>query len=470
MTSGEYVKSPASAPELDSVQTGALAGDQLANQPHSKHARLLEHAHAHPMRLDMSFAEEGSAMLARLDEGIYRYTDIAHAGLPPDASNNDRKLFYNVMQMSDRSFGFVTGEFYWKSHDDTPGLSTLERAEAIVDRIAELTENTPHAYLDEVMQQIRQEGHLLTFDTEAFPLVEMVARRHPRLQMHREKLATGEPGPHQIDGVLDCAPDLPATVGECIERLTETHSGVALTGTGWIKQIRGRFLYTPETLDALHKAIAFDPRFTVARDAHNVRARTYILRSSEAKWSVLASKEDYLKAPLWELARRVLDTCATCDLQIKDNLIGKVTRGVNIGERRKREIIQTLLNDPRVLATENPEYVQIAHTPEDAQQYEQLADVVCTAIDTFLSYDTTQVDAKIMERHVRTIATERQITLTAHINHMLRNLVIVDPRVHSKESGTYRLLPPGQIMPPDTKPEKPASPPWRAIVSRLYRE
>ena len=472
MTNGEMPRLPAGMPELDVAQPPMLPAGQPADQQLGlKKAGRLEHMRAYPMQLDMSFAEEGAAILAQLSEGIYRFTDAADEYLSPEATDVERKLFYNAIQTNDRMFALLNGEFYVKGENEASGdMTTLMRAEAIVDRIAEVVSDKTDAYLDDVMAHIRQENDLLPADTSAFALAEAVARRHPRLKMHREKSEPDTRGREQIDAVLDYTLDLPATVGECLDRLVETQAGVARTGTAWIKQIRGRFLYTPETIEALYAAIKLDPRFETTRGAHSVQTNTYLLQPDDAKWPPLHSKSDLLKTPPQELARRILDLCATCDLQVTDNLIGKLVRGTKIVKNKKQDIIETLLHDPRVLATHHPEYIQIAHTPEDAQKYEQLTEIVHIAIDSFLdafkNYDVKTVAAEAVHSYIREIAHERQIALTAQVRHMLQKMVVIDPHVVHMQDGKYYLTEHAQRTRPGAAPEvtAPALEPERVAI------
>lgn len=444
MTSGENIRPPDSLPDLNAVQAPVPPGDHYVNRPPSRRERRYEQVRAHPMELDLSFAEEGTAHLARLDEGIYRYTDVIDVFLPPDASDRDRKLFYNIAYTNDLTFPLANGTFYVKDRSGKPGMSPLERADAIVDRIAELTQGGTGHFLNDVLERIRQEGQLLAADTAERALTETIARRHPRLQLQKAK-----PGPdgmmvQQIEGVLAETPMLPATVGECIERLAQTYSGVAFTGTKWIKKICGRFLYTPATCQALLRAITYDSRFVITKNGDSIETTTYHLTSSKEKWPAVASRQAFLETPAFELARRILDVCETNDLQEKDNLIGKVTRGVRTIKRKKLEITETLLYDPRVFATEHPDYVQIAHTPEDAQKYEQLRDIVRTAIGNLLKYEVNEIAVSHMQDYVRGIAGSQNIPLDAHTKHLLHNLVIIDPRVsHApQEAGMFNLSQP----------------------------
>lgn len=462
MTNGETPRLPAGTPELDIAQPPLPSADQSANQQFSpRNAGRLEQVRAYPMCLDISFAEEGAIILARLSEGIYRFTDAADEYLSSEATDVERKLFYNAIQTNDRTFTLLNGEFYVKGDNEASGdMTTLMRAEAIVDRIAELIGDTTDVYLDDAMAHIRQENDLALAGTPAFVLAEAVARRHPRLQMHREKSGSDARGRERIDAVLDYTPDLPATVGECLDRLAETQSGVARTGTAWVKQMRGRFLYTPETIEALYAAIKLDPRFEITRGAHSVQTNTYLLRPDDAKWPPLTSKADLLKTPPQELARRILDLCATCDLQVTDNLIGKLIRGTKIVKNKKQDIIETLLHDPRVLATDHPEYIQIAHTPEDAQKYEQLTEIVHLAIDSFLEAfkddDVKTVAAEAVHSYIREIAHERHIALTAQVRHMLQKMVVIDPHVVHVQDGKYYLTEHAQRTRPGAISEIPA--------------
>jgi len=416
---------------MEGEQLGPLLGNG-ADTPlppqaeEAARAQLLERVRAHPIELNMSFAQEGTALIAQFDEGIYRYSAIAEALLP--AEENSRRMLYNVMSVSDRIVPLKDGEVYVKPVPEKPGMAPHECAEVILDRIAELSKATPGAYLDDIIDLVRKESSLLRFADAV--LIENLCRRSLRLLTRHEMTGQNTKGPTQIDSVLDAIPTPAATVGESIDRLVaETSPGMVRTASQWVRKVRGRLLYTSSTVYAFHRAIELDPRFILTRQHDSSGTSAYSLGLAEGQLPPLPTKGDIYRTPMRELVERAIGLCATWDLRMKADLPTLVAQGKDLSERTRRLMIQAVMEDPRVSAIDNSPFIRILHTPEDAHKYEELAGIVDGAIKTLLNEGPRLLSFPQLTEYMRAAAMREGVELTKHVRHMLHALVEIDPRV-----------------------------------------
>lgn len=295
MSGGEQSGSFSAYTDVEELLSRQLSKEQLWE---------LEQARAYPLELDMSFAEQGDAILSELSEGIYNYKDIAAHYLSPDADEADYGRLNNVIHTNEHVFPLDNGEFYAKGSPDAKGMTVLERADAIIDRIGTLCRGTLGLRYDDVIDAIRKEGQLLTADPDALALTDAICRRHPRLVLHQESFGQGA-GLEKIKVIRRVAEGLPQTAGESLERaLRIIPTGTVLSGDQWIKYMSDGLLYTPHTVAALHRLILLTPKTVLARKTDSLGTDAYMYLTKNEKWLPLPTEEHYNTTSIQELARR----------------------------------------------------------------------------------------------------------------------------------------------------------------------
>ncbi len=442
MTNGEYGKPQQPAPEV-------VQGEQPPQ---------VELLLQHPMELDLSSRDEGVAAVAKMREGIYEYTEAGDRYLPANVSDDARRRFHNVLQTSDDVVPLKGHKFYVNKPTNTSGPTNLERAEAMVDRIAEMLEDESQLFLDDAIQRIRREGKILPFYVNTFMLAEDVCRQHPRLQTTRERLGAGVTGPEQIITVHEVTPGLPATVGEAITRvLHEMWPDKVYTNNQYFKRVCDRLNYTAATCSAIYEAIRLDPRIEAARRYATELRLQKARKIKEADLSDLTGEIDIQRTSFQELARCALDNCGTFDLQSRNEILAALAPGQRIPRGVKRAIIETLLYDPRVMLSKDPEYLQILHSPEDKQRYVRVVEVVRAALGVLAEKGARSVWTKELDRLMRAAARQRNVELTEHVTQLLQTLLRIEPGiVHPIQGKRFKLRRPARPRAPEAS--KPALP------------
>jgi len=414
--------------------------ETLGPQADIPHAQLLERLREHPLELDMSFAEEGAALLAQLNEGLYRYRDTADALLPPDITDKGRRLFYNVIITSDRFVRLAGSDFFLKNTVETTGMSIADRAEAIIERIAKLAEETPGMFLQDAIEHIRREGQLLTEPEHEIAAV--VACRTPRLLLQYEKKTPDAERTKQVTGVLAHAPRPPATIGDGLDELiATTYRGDEATGYRWLGRLCDRLCFTASTTQAFYRAIELDPRFVPIRYGDGPHSSVYSAGLAEGALPPLPTKRDIYNTPPEELARWVLARWATCDLRRKSDVPVTLAPNKELANETVRHIVQAIMRDPRVTAMENTNYIRVTHTPEDAAKFETLFQTVTSTIENLLSQSTIFIDTEELHMRVHETAVNRGIKADKTVGRILRRMVDYHPRVRwSPRERTQQLL------------------------------
>ncbi len=404
----------------------------------------LERLHNHPMELDLSFAEEATASLSQLPEGIYSARAFAASCLGTEVTNDDYRRIQNAIH----TCGFVVplkkGEFYVKNPDDTSGETNLERADAIVDRIAAMVEQTPNLRLGEALDYIRQEGQLLSPDKDAFPVAEAIVLRHGRLQTRQ----TGDEdfSAQRILKVHESRITLAATVGESLDRTIDAAPpGRTNSLAQWTKKIRSIYLYTPATMHALNEAIALDPRFLLVQlPKEEGSSPTYMIKAEEIKWPPILTVEEFCKKPVQELVERLLDMCQPCDLQNINQIFLSLTNGLTVPGSKKGEVTKALLEDPRVIGVSN-RYVKILHGPKDHQMYDQFTEIVETTLQTLRGRGIKFIGSKGLSELLFEAAREAGMGLTPHAERTLQTIAHIDPRLSlGEDHKKYKI---GRVVP-----------------------
>lgn len=438
MVDGEYAQTVSGRPELQcanevmesSAVLGQLAAGRLADEDHSSYelsdAQRLEQLLCQPMEFDMSAAGEVTALFTRLPQGVYSVGKLTDRFLLADTKTQSRKLMHNMVRACGFALPLKGDEFYLHKPDEDSDIDVLERAEAVVDRIAELVEHTPNLSLDRALRQIHQERELLPSYASKFRMVEHIARRHLRLQTK----------PGKTDSDSECVvkvhpsiPDLPATVGESLQLLIDRMPpGATSTALQWFKRIRGPFQYTPDTLQAFQAAMQLDPRFILVRlPIEKNSSATYMIKPEEAMREPLLTAEDFCQTPVEELVDRALETCHPCDLQTKSQVLLNLTKGIVLPDETREAFWAALVQDPRVFATHNKHYVQILHSDRDRQLYDRFAEIVQAAIGSLREKGVPFIGTKGFQELLYGFAQESGLPSDRHTLYMLRMLAHIDP-------------------------------------------